>query len=579
MAKKTQNVTLNENVTIYDTPVKLFKGDVIKEFPEGIILICSSTLSDFFPLLSPNKEKYFNIEATIKYGTENVEELLDKITSVISERRGKAIILQANPIPPFAKTNMLNEPMFFTFEEFISKDNEFIKTIGLLYDRVHNTKAEEAGLYVAYSTEKEIVVLFGHGIFSDGENMKSEAVTHYMPFSKWLSSSQGKSYIIKGFFSIKNLTETKDEEKWKQDQSTDEKIPEDVVEAMKLPKICEKIREWLSSGGAKDLLFYMNNRVKGQPEMDIFVANVCNYLQQVSIGNRHHNNMLLAAPSGTGKTETYRALSDYFSKQIEGLPISQYDMTTMTENGYKGDEADAALLSLFEHSETNGIGIIFYDEFDKKIAPSICDGGVNVNLAVQGQLLTMIEGREMRPSEKTQKRLKYPSVQIDTSNTLFLGLGSYDMFRKKKKDKSDHATVGFFQDKGKEYDHYDSITKEDMIELGASYELLGRMGSVINYKKLDKEVIKEIIQEMVKKESQGIGCEIVLEEAMIDYLVENANSNYGCRLLSEIIHDHAIRMYAQIMKKEIDMSEVRIILKDKDNACFEKVEEEEQEYF
>ena len=50
------------------------------------------------------------------------------------------------------------------------------------------------------------------------------------------------------------------------------------------------------------------------------------------------NNMILAAPSGSGKTETYRAFKDYFKKRIPALRLTISDVSNLTATGYRGAE-------------------------------------------------------------------------------------------------------------------------------------------------------------------------------------------------------------------------------------------------
>lgn len=88
-----------------------------------------------------------------------------------------------------------------------------------------------------------------------------------------------------------------------------------------------QIRDWLEGNPYQELLEYMKSRVMGQENIAIVVANVYNYLKNVSIPDTgmempthgNCNNMILAAPSGSGKTETYRAFKDYFKKRIPAL--------------------------------------------------------------------------------------------------------------------------------------------------------------------------------------------------------------------------------------------------------------------
>ena len=89
-------------------------------------------------------------------------------------------------------------------------------------------------------------------------------------------------------------------------------------------------------------------RVKGQQELDKVLINVYNYFENIHKGEKTKNNILIAAPSGCGKTETFRALREYFKTAIPGLPIGQIDMTSITEEGFKGSDTKAVIAPLFD---------------------------------------------------------------------------------------------------------------------------------------------------------------------------------------------------------------------------------------
>ncbi|MBO4679282.1 MAG: AAA family ATPase, partial [Lachnospiraceae bacterium] len=169
-----------------------------------------------------------------------------------------------------------------------------------------------------------------------------------------------------------------------------------VCEPFEVPRgpiILRNIASWLKANSFNTFCDAITSRVMGQEDTKRVVANVYNYLQCLVSGKQHNNNILLAAPSGCGKTETYRAIRDYFKEKIPRLPVYQIDMTSVTEEGFKGNNTEYMVKELVTNFETQGIGIVFLDEFDKKLLPSYSSKGSNVNAAVQSQILTIIEGR------------------------------------------------------------------------------------------------------------------------------------------------------------------------------------------
>ena len=301
---------------------------------------------------------------------------------------------------------------------------------------------------------------------------------------------------------------------------------------------CNIIAQWLEKTTFNEFSAEIHKRVKGQDQLDTILINIYNYLENMARGHFHSNNIIIAAPSGCGKTETYRALKAYFAKELSQLPIAQVDMTSITEEGFKGRDTKAVIEPLMVDADLGGMGIIFLDEFDKRLIPSYDSGGGNVNRAVQSQLLTTIEGTN------------FPDCDIDTNLTMFIGLGAFDVCREKKSKVEKH--IGFGAESEGGADHYEDITRADMIELGASYELLGRFGTVVNYHKLSDTVINEIIDGMVKDIGNSISMKVNITDGFRELLHSSANGKYGCRLIKSQLNDAAMTAYLHIQKNAVD---------------------------
>ena len=314
------------------------------------------------------------------------------------------------------------------------------------------------------------------------------------------------------------------------------------------------VKAWLERTSFMEFHDAIYSRVKGQSQLDIVLVNIYNYLENISRGTNHSNNIIIAAPSGCGKTETYRALRDYFEKNIHILPVAQADMAGITEEGYKGKDI-SSILSVFDHKNaTKGEGIVFLDEFDKKLMPSCNSLGDNMNFAVQSQLLTLIEGK-LADSPSGRK--------VDTNLTMFIALGAFDLCREKKSNVVHH--IGFGAENEGGMDHYCDITREDMIELGASYEMLGRFSTIVNYQRLSYGVVDEIIGDMAVKLGNHIDKEIRISKKYLEELHKYSNTKYGCRFLESKISEVAMNAYMKILKDEIDMKG-KFILMTGDNS-------------
>lgn len=303
-----------------------------------------------------------------------------------------------------------------------------------------------------------------------------------------------------------------------------------------------EIQSWLFQTDYMDFLNAIKTRVKGQPNLNLVLINVYVYLRSLVKGKPYRSNILLTAPSGCGKTETFRAIRDYFKEAIPLLPVIQIDLSPFTESGYRGRNSheigDAIAIK-----ETNGIAIVFLDEIDKKIIPSLSSPSSNANMAVQAELLTLLEGSVITGSSG-----KY---LLDSTNTFFIGLGSFDEIRKRKALKASRPKIGFVNEEAvTSYEHYHDITTSDIIELGATYEFLGRFSLLVNYQKLSDTCILEIIGSITHELSRALQIEICLTEKMKAFLLQNANGKYGCRRLRSLIESAVYPKYSALLESK-----------------------------
>lgn len=312
-------------------------------------------------------------------------------------------------------------------------------------------------------------------------------------------------------------------------------MDEDAYTAEQIEDLKLSIKEWLGRVPFTEFRNAIHKDVIGQDNLDLILANVYNYLTNVALGNPVNNNMLMAAPSGCGKTETYRSLRNYFKSEIPELTISQVDVSVITEEGIVGAGSSILVDELMENG-TNGYGIVFMDEFDKKLIPSFAEGA-NTSAAVQNQLLTIIEGREVPFILNGQPTGYY----IDTSNTMFIGLGSFNESREQKKNAAKN-NLGFGA-RAQDNDMFDEITREDMIKMGASYEMIGRFPLIVNYHKLSEEAVDKIIDKTLETLRLAYQLPIELDADMRTQLHEFANGVYGCRMLDSSIRDQVIKQY------------------------------------
>ena len=302
----------------------------------------------------------------------------------------------------------------------------------------------------------------------------------------------------------------------------------------------------------------IEKRVIGQEEVKRVCYNIYHYLELIAKGSRKSLPFILAAPSGCGKSETYRAVKDYFNKELHFLSCIYVDASELTEAGYKGNNPETVVNGLLERPNSNGIGIVFLDEMDKKMIPSYNSMGQNVNAAVQHGLLTIIEGREVTATNHSE-------VRVNTNNTLFIAMGAFDFVRASKEEEK---FISLGETKGKR-DHFDGITREEMLEAGAVNELVGRFQSIINYHRLTEESVRKIVDLNVKELSEEFDINIFVRDDVYSAMYAVSNGKFGCRLLKSILRE---RVQAMDMKRKLcgkSAPPVAFILNGDGDCCLE----------
>ena len=320
-----------------------------------------------------------------------------------------------------------------------------------------------------------------------------------------------------------------------------------------------KTRQWLKETSFKEFRDAICEEVRGQEEVEDVLLCIHNYLECIVNKRKHNNHTLIAAPSGCGKSATFHAVRKYFARKIPTLIIHRCDISNITETGYRGSDPASIIEPLFKSEKRDGIGIIFMDEFDKKLIPSMDSNGIDNNLAVQNQILTMVEGCDVYGTGKGT-----PSGQcVNTEKTLFIGMGSFDSIRKSRKEKSEQEkkTIGFGSEEKGAYSHFQPITREDILRIGSTNELMGRFPVLINFHPLPDKIILEVINIQKDKVAENFGVDIVISKELQEEMLKEANGPFGCREFYNTIFTTTLKGQKYLMLHDKKPKDYRIILK------------------
>ena len=311
----------------------------------------------------------------------------------------------------------------------------------------------------------------------------------------------------------------------------------------------------------KDIFNYLNKVMVGQEKAKKKVA-IATYEHLQRVNNKAtlikdnkelpKGNIMLVGSTGSGKTFMCKKLAEYL-----GVPMYIQDISAITANGYIGGDVQDCIKGLI--NEANGNielaqhGIIVLDEFDKiRATPSERDRKDVNGASVQHSLLKYLEGAKVTVNIGTS--LSKEDVEFDTSNVLFIGIGSYDGIDKivesrLNKGKSTDKVVGF----GRETDRKETftysqlrskVTKEDLKQYGIISEVLGRFATIAVLDTLKKEDLVNILKlkngiiNAYKTEFELENKKLVVDDNIYSYIAEKAiKEKTGARGIDTIVKE------------------------------------------
>lgn len=307
----------------------------------------------------------------------------------------------------------------------------------------------------------------------------------------------------------------------------------------------------------KEILSYCQKRIQGQgTQLKAAVYQIYRYMQDVADGGDFQaQNWILTAPSGSGKTEFYRAIRDLFACCKIPIPVVQIDLSQITEAGYKGKNVSTIPERILaERPDAKGIGICFLDEADKKCVPSYESHGMNVNAAVQANLLTLLEGSRLKVEVDDEKK------DFDSGHTMFVLMGAFqDIREQKQKEEIKPRQLGFVtgcEDAGSAERadaadrvadcFYEDLSLQDLIDFGMQEELAGRMVQIVNFHKLSREDMFNLIRDKVKEISKEIKIDIHITESATEEFLEVSFGSLGVRRPMNMIRELVQNKVAEV---------------------------------
>jgi ATP-dependent Clp protease ATP-binding subunit ClpX len=208
------------------------------------------------------------------------------------------------------------------------------------------------------------------------------------------------------------------------------------------------------------------------------------------------SNLLIHGPTGSGKTLLAKTVARYLN-----VPFVIADATTLTQAGYVGDDVESVIGRLLSAAD-NDIekcqhGIVFLDEIDK-IGRKDESSSVHRDVAgegVQQALLKLVEGTRCNVSISGKK--KHPAletVEIDTSNILFIAGGMFDGLDKIISRRQTNYTMGFMSAEKTPQKSSDALPT-DFVKFGMIPEFMGRFPILVGVQSLSREDLTRVLLE------------------------------------------------------------------------------------
>ncbi|CAI4230136.1 unnamed protein product [Auanema sp. JU1783] len=255
------------------------------------------------------------------------------------------------------------------------------------------------------------------------------------------------------------------------------------------------------------------------------------------------SNILLIGPSGVGKTYLTQTLA-----RVLDVPIAMCDCTSLTQAGYVGEDVESVIQKLVQaaggNAERAQQGIVFLDEVDKIAAAHEGHSPAYRDVSgegVQHALLKLVEGTVVNvKSGRKGVGAQQDTVQVDTSDILFVASGAFTTLDKIVGRRLDKKSLGFGSSSGEirvstDDSNYEAAKKRDslltqadqgdLINFGIVPELVGRFPVLVPFHSFDIEMLVRVLTEPQNS---------LLAQLKLQFAIDNVDLSFSDEALESV---------------------------------------------
>ena len=315
---------------------------------------------------------------------------------------------------------------------------------------------------------------------------------------------------------------------------------------------------------------YVIGQTNAKKTLSVAVYNHYKRIKNTTQVKLQKNNVLIAGPTGTGKTLIASTLASYLD-----VPFVVTDATTITESGYAGDDSEVLIDKLLQAAEYDiekaQLGIIYVDEIDKKAKRNDM---VSLSRDVSGEgvqqsLLKLMEGVTITVPNKHGDHPE--KVDVDTTNILFIVGGAFIGLDDIVKQRVGKGRIGFNDDNQLKLDNWElHLQTPDLVKYGLIPEFVGRLPSVNVLHQLTEEELIKILTEPQDSIIDQIKVLFSLDKIQIEFNIKALEEiasiaieqNLGARGLRKILDAALVETQYQLPQLR-ESGVTKIIITDK----------------